>query len=143
MRSSFVIFPSRNLIYVRHHGYSTAAEVLDCLDAIHCHRDFNFGQNFLSDCSGIVEYERDPFTILETQLVIADRFDPALPQTVQCLYATDGPGRDLVIRIARSWSVVSHVKTRLAETEEQALSILGQRETTFAAFFESAQPKIA
>ena len=143
MPSSFAIFPTRNLIYVRHHGYSTAAEVLDCLDAIHCHRDFTFGQNFLCDCSGIVEYERDPFTILETQLVIADRFDPALPQTVQCLYAPDGPGRDLVIRIARSWSVVSHVKTRLAETEEQALGILGQRETSFAAFFESTRPKIA
>ena len=142
MPSSFQIFPSRNLIYVRHHGYSTAAEVLDCLDAIHCHGDFRFGQNFLCDCSGITEYERDPFTILETQVVVAERFDPDLPPTIQCLFAPAGPGRDLVIRISRSWSVVEHVTTRIAETEEQALCILGQRETSFHDFFATAPSEV-
>ncbi|MEZ5797299.1 MAG: hypothetical protein R3D63_07425 [Paracoccaceae bacterium] len=132
MPVSFRILRDRGLVYVRYWGFAGAEESKRAFAAYMQHPDCRPGQRHLVDMSDITESDMDFTNLMALQALKADLFVGRPEQTLLVYLAPNEAARRMARTVLRSWESFDHVSARVAETEAQALALLGEPERQIA-----------
>ncbi|RMD91316.1 MAG: hypothetical protein D6811_09200 [Alphaproteobacteria bacterium] len=127
MPVNFRIMPERGLVYVRYDGPARFADTMKAFGAYMSHPDARPGQKQLVDLSAVTGMEIDFPKMMEMQARKADLFGSAA-ETLIVYYAPTAEARRLARHAMRSWEGLPGVVPLMAETEAQALELLGLSE---------------
>lgn len=130
---SFRILPSRGLVFVRYEGEVRFADTERAVAAYAADPEARPGQNQLVDLAGVTDWERDFPRLMRTQTAKAGVFLGARHDLLIVYHAPTVQTRELARFVLRSWDGVPGVIPLIQETEADALNVLGQPETSFAA----------
>lgn len=128
MSISFTILPRRGLVYVRYQGFVRHEDTAAALAAYSQHPDRAPGQKQFIDLSAVTGYDPDYAGLLKIQAQKADLFLEQGDQTVIVYYAPTRLTHQMASIVRRSWEGLDGIVMRTAETEAEALEILGQPE---------------
>lgn len=138
MPVSFRIFPNRGLVYVRYEGDATVTDSTAAFQTYMAHPDCRPGQNQLVDLSRVTSIENDYAKLMKLQAMKAEVFAAGGTETLVVYYAPTPLTLKLARIIERPWEIVPGVIPIVVQTEDEALSILGQRENAFGALLADA-----
>lgn len=128
MSVTFRILANRGLVYIRYSGRMTVAESDRAVAVYLADRAYAPGQKQLLDLTGVTEWERDFPRLLALQARKAEAFyDPVAPVFVVAVAPTPLTQK-VADFISRSWDGIDGITYRVAETEADALDLLGQPE---------------
>ena len=136
MPISFQILPRRGLVYVRYAGHISFSETAQAFGAYMQHPDMRRGQKQLIDLAAVTDRDRDFAELLRLQAIKADAFLGAGHEVHFVYYAPTARTLPMARMVLRSWEDVPGVIPLIAETEADALAVLGQPETTFDALLQ-------
>ena len=125
MPSNLTIYPQHNLALVTHSGILTVEDVSGMFRSFEAHPDARPGLLILVDFTTLDHFDGDVMDFLKLQMFASEIFASALQEQIMCFYCPPGPNSRLARSIASAWEAVPGVEPRLAETEAQAISILG------------------
>lgn len=138
MPTTFRILPTHGIVYITHSGHVTVAESRAAMAEYSKHPDCAPGQRHLVDCADVTSFEKNYSQVMEIQARMADIVTPDQPQTLLVFYAPTPVAMELATLVCNSWDCAPPVVARIATTEHNALSILGQTETRFSDIFTTA-----
>ncbi|MEY1555714.1 hypothetical protein AB3Y40_08770 [Yoonia sp. R2331] len=130
MPVDFNLLASRGLVYLRYDGFVTVAEAMDALEEYKAHPQFHPGHKHLADFSRITGFEHDYVKVFALQAEVAAALVQDGYEILLVMLAQSGPALEMAHLVRKSWEGVTTVVPRVAETEAQALALLGQPETT-------------
>lgn len=131
------IIPDRGLVVVRYSGHATIDETLEASAAYLAHRNYVAGQKQLVDMTLIESFEKDYVRFMEMQAEKAERLACANVQSLVVYIAPTRASREVARLFLRSWDDVAAVVPMMQPSEAEALTILGQPETSIAELFET------
>ncbi|PRX38249.1 hypothetical protein SAMN05216257_103225 [Meinhardsimonia xiamenensis] len=131
MAVTFSIFPERGLVYVRYEGEARLADTMAAFAEYAAHPDCRPGQKQLVDLSAVTGVEMNFAQLMEMQARKADLFGTA-EETLMVYFAPTPEARRIANLAMRSWQGLGKVVALVAETEKQALELLGLSETGIA-----------
>lgn len=137
MSISFRILPSRGLVYVRYEGHISFDDTARAFGAYMQHPDMRVGQKQLIDLSAVIDWDRNFAELLKLQAGKADAFLGAGHEVHFVYYAPTAHTLPMARMVLRSWEDVPGVIPLIAETEADALEVLGQPEKTFDAMLQT------
>ena len=132
----FRILPARGLSYVRYEGVVRFAETGEAIAAYMRDPEMRPGQNQLIDLGSVTDWDRDFAELLRLQAIKADAFLGAGHEVHFVYYAPTARTLPMARMVLRSWEDVPGVIPLIAETEADALEVLGQPERTFDALLQ-------
>ncbi|QQA44493.1 hypothetical protein [Pelagovum pacificum] len=132
MAISFQILADRGLVYVRYGDHVNFGETLEAFGRYAAHPDFAPGQRQLVDLSRVTSFENNYPELLKLQARKLDDFAQQGIQTLLVYYAPTDISFDMARLVRRSWDGLEGVVIRVAQTEEQALEMIGERERSMA-----------
>ncbi len=138
MAISVRILAGRGLVFVRYSGTLGMAESMEAFAAYAKHPDCRPGQMQLVDLADVDGWDNDFPGLLKMQAIKADTFLGSGREVLFCCHAPREPGREIARMILRSWEDIPGVVAMMQETEAEALSILGQPETSFSQLLQVA-----
>lgn len=130
MAVKFRIFPDRGLVVVRFEGSILIEEAMAATQAYVAHADYAPGQKQLVDLSRATSYEKDYTRFMEMQAAKADRLACAGVQTLVVYIAPTPISQEICTMYLRSWDDVDAVVPMIQHSEAEALTLLGQPETS-------------
>jgi len=136
MPVTYRIFPQRNLVYVRFEGHALVADSFAALGAFAQDPDFRPGLNQLIDLTAVTGFQPDYLEVFRLQAAKAGIFRPAQQQSLSVYIAPGGAPLRLVRQILKSWEGIPGITHSVAESEAQALEILGMPEESVAQLME-------
>lgn len=136
MPISFRILPRRGLVYVRYEGHVDFSDTAHAFGAYMQHPDMRPGQKQLVDLARVTGWDRDFAALLKLQAQKADAFTGAGHEVHLVYYAPSERSLPMARMVMRSWEDVPGVIPLIAETEADALEVLGQPERTFDAMLQ-------
>ena len=125
MPSELAIYPAHNLAVVTHSGLLTFDEVMAMFRSFQTHPDVRPDLLMLVDFTRLERFTGDIVTFLKLQITASEIIARPPNEQIMCFYCPPGPNSRLARSIADAWEAVPGVLPRLAETEAQAISILG------------------
>lgn len=125
MPSKLTIYPQHNLAFVVHSGSLTVDDVSGMFRSFETNPDARPGLLMLVDFTALDRFEGDVMDFLKLQMTASEIFQTGQQEQIMCFYCPPGPNSRLARSIANAWEAVPGVRPRLAETEAQAISILG------------------
>ena len=137
MAIEFRILPDRGLVYVRYEGHISFDETGRAFGAYMQHPDMRLGQKQLVDLARVTDWDRDFTQLLKLQAGKADAFLGAGHEVHFVYYAPSEHTQQMARMVLRSWDDVPGVIPLLAETEADALQVLGQPEQTIDAMLQT------
>jgi len=137
MPIEFRILPDRGLVYVRYEGHISFDETGRAFGAYMQHPDMRLGQKQLVDLARVTDWDRDFTQLLKLQAGKADAFLGAGHEVHFVYYAPSEHTQQMARMVLRSWDDVPGVIPLLAETEADALQVLGQPEQTIDAMLQT------
>ena len=140
MATDFRILTRRRLLVVRHSGHLTFADSMESFEDYGRHPDFHPAQNALVDFAPVTSYEHDRVRLMAFQAQMIERLPlPAGTPPLLVFVAPRGrPAHPLACDILKSWDKTGLRTARLAETEAEALDILGLPERSIEALLAVA-----
>jgi len=132
MTGDFVILPSRGLLILRYPDHVEIDETLTLLVDCIADPEWRPGYKILIDAGRMKSYENNRTKVMKMQARLAEAITPDHPESLLCFYAPNAAARALAAMIRKSWEGQSALIHRVAITEPEALSILGQPETAIA-----------
>ena len=126
----FRILPERGLVVVRFTGFILIDEAREAARAYVAHPDYAAGQKQLVDLSHATGYEKDYTRFMEMQAAKAERLACAGVQTLVVYVAPTPASQEICTMYLRSWDDVDAVIPMIQHSEAEALTLLGQPETT-------------
>ena len=136
MPISFRILPGRGLVYVRYAGHISFSETAQAFGEYMRHPDMRLGQQQLIDLSLVTDWVRDFGALLKLQAQKADAFLGAGHEVLFVYLAPSDRTQPMARMVLRSWEDVPGVIPLIAETEADALEVLGQPERTIDAMLQ-------
>ncbi|WP_299549214.1 hypothetical protein [uncultured Tateyamaria sp.] len=130
MPIQFRILPDRGLVVVRYTGHVAIDDTLDATRVYLADPDYAPGQKQLVDFSTITGYEKDYVRFMQMQANKAGRFANAGVQSLVVYIAPTPISRELSTLFIKSWDDVDAVVPMVQQSEAEALTLLGQPETT-------------
>ena len=130
MPVQFRIFPDRGLVVVRFSGDVLIEEAMEATQAYVAHPDYALGQKQLVDLSQVTSYEKDYVRFMEMQADKADRFAASGVQSLVVYIAPTPVSQEICTMYLRSWDDVDAVVPMIQHSEAEALTLLGQPETS-------------
>ncbi|GGD34058.1 hypothetical protein [Sinisalibacter lacisalsi] len=121
------ILPEIGLVYVRYSSWMSIDESGAAFAEYLAHPDFRLGQKQLIDLTEVTEWDRDFTKLLALQARKADVFHQPPHSTLLAMIAPTPKARTLANWVSRSWDQVDTVAYLVAETEAEALELLGIR----------------
>lgn len=140
MPVDYTILDQHGLVLVTYEGTVRAEDTLTTFARYARDPGFRPGQKQLVDLSRVHTVEADFPALMAMQARKADTFMAAGTQTLMVYHAPTSVGQRLGHQIARSWEPFEAVVVRIAETEAEALAILGLRESRLAELAPRKQP---
>lgn len=125
MPSSLKIFARHNLAVVTHSGVLRPDEVSAVFDSFRTHPDARPGLLMLVDLRPLERFDADVIQFFKLQMSAAEIFTSHPQEMIMCFFCPPGPNSRLARAIIDAWEAVPTARPKLAETEEQAISILG------------------
>ena len=132
MPIEFNILAARGMVYVRYWGRATLDESFEAFDRYASDPAFAPGQKQLVDLAGVTEFEADYPRLFLLQAEKAAVFLPSGTQTMLVYYAPTPVSMSLATLARQSWEDVDNVVATVLTREEEALTVLGQPERSFA-----------
>lgn len=139
MPATFRILPSRNLAYCRYEGVIDAATAEQVFGEYESHPDHLPGQLQLVDLTHITGWEVEFVQAMKLQ---ARRIPAVLKNGGETLLVYIAPtplARKVAATALRSWAGMKGAVAMAMESEEQALSVLGQPEASLAELFAATE----
>ncbi|WP_095589835.1 hypothetical protein [Actibacterium ureilyticum] len=136
MALTFQIMPQRGLVYVRYTGHLLFKDTVAAVAQYAAHPDAHPGQKQLVDLAAVTGYQRDFTKLMQIQASKAEIFTGGRSETLIVYYAPTDLSLELARIVERSWTDAPGVVVSIQTTQEAALSILGQPETSFAALLK-------
>lgn len=136
MALTFQIMPQRGLVYVRYTGHLLFKDSIEAVAEYARHPDAHPGQKQLVDLAAVTGYERDFTALMKIQASKAEIFTGGRTETLIVYHAPTDLAQELARIIEKSWADVPGVVISIQTSEEETLSILGQRETSFTALLK-------
>ncbi|MEJ6398686.1 hypothetical protein [Yoonia sp. 208BN28-4] len=137
MGASLRILKSRGIAVLRYWDHFTVQQGEDTLAAYHAHPDAAPGQKHLVDFSGVTSFDPEYVGVLALQAKTADIVLPEGFETILVMYAPNPTGLDMAVMVRKSWEHVPAVIPLIAETKQQAIEYLGQKENDLSLFFDT------
>jgi len=138
MSVGFTFLPRRGLVYVRYEVYVHHDDTVAGLGAYSRHPDRAPGQKQLIDLAAVTGYDADYTRLLQIQAQKADLFLGQGVQPVMVSFAPTRIAREMAAVVRRSWDGLDGIVMRTAETEAEALEILGQPERSLTELLAGA-----
>ena len=135
------VFASRGLVYLRYDGFVKVAEAVASLEDYKAHPDFHPGHKHLADFSRITGFEHDYVKVFALQAEVAAALVRDGYEILLVMLATTDPGREIAHLVRKSWEGVTTVVPITAETEAQALALLGQPESSTSDLLRAIREK--
>lgn len=139
MAISVHILKQRGLVYVRYGGRIEVSETMAAFAEHLKHPDFRPGMKQLVDLADVTGWDNDFVGLMEMQAEKAQHLMDPRRELIFVYYAPTPVTRNLAQTIIRSWEGIDGAIVRVQETEADALSILGQPETSFAELLDHAR----
>ena len=126
------VLPRLNLALFVYSGRVTLAESLDAVASVARHHGHHDTMRQLCDLSAVTGVERNFPDLMKTQARMADDLMPRHGERFVVFYAPHGPAQTLAEMARKSWDGIDAVLVRVVEREEQALALLGLRQSSMA-----------
>jgi hypothetical protein len=121
------ILPDIGLVYIRYPERMSLDESGAAFSDYLAHPDFRPGQKQLIDLSAITEWDEDFTKLLALQARKADAFHQPPHVTLLAMIAPTAKAQKIANWISRSWDGIDTVAYLVAESEAEALALLGIR----------------
>jgi len=138
MSVSYRILPNRGLVYIRYAGMMTLAEAEAALRAYAQDPAFRPGQMQLVDLSAVDGWERDFPRLMALQAQKAEVFFNQIHPTLLVSLAPTPQTQKVANVINRSWDGIDGVRYLTAQTEAEALALLGLPDESVGALLARA-----
>lgn len=138
MAIDFKILPQHGLVYVRYAGRMTLAESAEAFSNYEKDPHFKPGQKHLVDLKAVTDWERDYAQIMALQAQKADVLHRPAAPTLMAFIAPTETTQAVARMIQRSWETMPGVVSLVAETENEALQMLGLAATTVEELLQTA-----
>ncbi|MGR3805550.1 hypothetical protein [Marinibacterium profundimaris] len=132
------VFPRRGLVFFSAHGRLTASAMIGACRLCLRHPDFRPGQKQLFDLTEVTGFDCSASGLLSLQAKQLDLFAWDGAETLIVYHAPHRAAQDIAQRVLRPRGSMKGVIPRIQEHEADALSLLGQPETSFADFLAMA-----
>jgi hypothetical protein len=132
MPLKYEIIPDLGLVYVRYWGICTVQETIETFARYAAEPEAAPDQRHLVDLSRVEEYERHFPELMKLQAQKADAVTKGATPATLLYYAPTPISLSMARTILRSWDGLDQVVGRIADTEAQALDMLGLRQRRFA-----------
>ena len=130
MPVNYTILKDHGLVFVKYQGVMRIEETMETFGRYAQDPDCRPGQKQFVDLSEITEIEQDFPKLMEIQAKKAEVFMAEGAQTIMVYYAPTELGQRLGNIILRSWEPFDSVVALVIDSEEEALAVLGLRETS-------------
>lgn len=132
MPLNYQIFPGLGLVYVRYWGVANLTETMATFGQYAADPLASPDQKHLVDLSAVEDYDQDFAHLMQVQAQKADTVVPGQAPTLMVYHAPTPVSLRMARSILRSWEGLDHVIGMVAQTEEQAIDMLGLGLTRFA-----------
>lgn len=132
MPLTYTIMPDLGMVYVRYWGVTSVQETVDMFAQFSADPASSPDLKHLVDLAGVVEYERSFPELMKLQAQKADTIMQSSSPVILVYYAPTRLSLTMARMILRSWDGLGSVVGRVAQTEEQALDMLGTGMKRFA-----------
>ena len=132
MSLTYTIIPESGLVYVRYVGTARLAETMEVFGRYAQDPAYRPGQKQLVDLSGITGYERDFLEMVKLQARKAETMSTNGAQSLAVYHAPTSVSLEMARLVGRSWEGLEKVVVRVAQSEDQALEMLGVPGARFA-----------
>ncbi|MBR9843001.1 MAG: hypothetical protein GYB25_07565 [Rhodobacteraceae bacterium] len=129
MSVTYTILKEHGLVYVKYKGVVRIKDTMETFARYAGDPDCRPGQKQFVDLSKITEVEQDFAKLMEIQAKKAEVFMAGGAQTIMVYYAPTALGQRMGGIIVRSWEPFASVVALVIDSETEALSVLGLRET--------------
>ncbi len=133
----YQVLPRLNLAVFAYSGHVTFAESLAAVAAVARHPDHHDTMRQLCDLSGVTGVERNFPELMQMQARMAESLLPANGERIVVFFAPTAAARQLANMACKSWDGLDQVLVRVVEREEQALALMGLKQTAIAALFDA------
>jgi len=111
----------------------TFSESIAAVAAVAHHPDHHDTMRQLCDLSGVESVEQDFFALMQTQARMAEHLVPRQGEKIVVFYAPHATARQMANMARKSWDGLDQVLVRVVAREDQALALLGLKQTRIAA----------
>ncbi|WP_407492900.1 hypothetical protein [Pseudooceanicola sp. MF1-13] len=132
MPLKYAIHGDLNLVYVRYWGVTNVAETMEVFGQYSADPEYHPDQRHLVDLREVVEYERSFPELMKLQARKADTVTRSRAPTMMVYHAPTRISLTMARSILKSWDGLGAVVGRIAQSEAEALSMLGVDEENFA-----------
>lgn len=132
MPLTYTIIPELHLVYVRYWGVANIGESMQVFAQYASDPDFRADQKHLIDLKDVVEYERSFPELIKLQAEKADTLMQSKTPNLMVYYAPNRNSHSMARTILKSWDGLGATVGLIAQTEHQALSMLGLGVQSFA-----------
>jgi hypothetical protein len=133
MPLDFRILSQIGVVFVRYWGRADLTETMAMFEDYMRHPDYRPGQRHIVDTSGVTEVDTNYARLMAVQARVTDTFEPEAPEAMVVYFAPHELGLRMARLVTQSWQGNGQAVILTAETEAQALGLLGLKVDSFAA----------
>lgn len=138
MAVSFHILPRHGLVYVRYEGFADLDESMRAFAEYARHPGARPGQKQLVDLSAVTDFDLDYAKLMALQAQKAGVFAATPAETLIVYLAPTEVSRTMAHLVRRSWEPFTAVVPVIAESEAEALELLGAGNSRLSELLEEA-----